>query len=399
MQISVNRVPNGYNTITGAQMAARYDKTTQYQEQIKVENLADVKELGKLGMFVTNDALYGMRQHIQRVAFDHAISLEQGLANDAALPAPYSMTNAGIPIQFLQTILPGLVATIYPARKIDEIVGVTNIGRWEDEVIAQGTVDYGGGARPYMDHTNSPLVNVNLGFNAATVMRFELAMEVLRLEDARAAAVGISMANEKRRAVTIGLDIIRNAIGFRGFNDGAGGTYGLFNAPGQPAYIPVPPGAGTGSPTQWSGKTPTEQSLDIQMAIRKLRLQTGDNIDLKRESITLAVATDAVDFLSTPNEYGYSTLQWLGETYPNIRIVSAPELNGANGGQNVAYLFIDAEPLDSTDNGRTFAHINPARMVLMGVEPEIKGYGEGYTNATAGVMVKRQLFIVRLTGI
>lgn len=397
MRTSVNKVPNGFNTVTGAQMVARYNQTAKYKDAIKVNNLADIRELSKLGIYVTKDALYGMKSFNDRLAFDAEIDREYGLANDAALPTPFSTTNAGIPIQYLQTIIPGWVGTIYPARKIDEVLGVTNIGRWEDEIVAQGTVDYAGIGKPYMDHPNTPLANVNVGFNEATVQRFELGLEILRLEDARTSAIGMNLADHKRRAVTIGLDTIRNMIGFRGYNDGASGTYGMLNAPDQPAYITVPNGAAGTS--QFATKTTLEIIHDYQMTVRQLRLQTGDNIDFRNAQLTFAIASDSVDFLSTPTELGYSFTEWLSQNYPNVRIVSVPELTGANGGQNVAYLFIDADPLDSSDDGRTFLHINPARMVLMGVEPEIKGYGEGYTNATAGVLAKRPTFIVRLSGV
>ncbi len=39
------------------------------------------------------------------------------------------------PIQFLQAWLPGFVFFVTQARKIDDLVGITTQGRWEDEEI------------------------------------------------------------------------------------------------------------------------------------------------------------------------------------------------------------------------------------------------------------------------
>ena len=91
--------------------------------------------------------------------------------------------------------------------------------------------------------------------------------------------------------------------------------------------------------------------------------------------------------------------EWLRDTYPAVRVVSAPELNGANGGENVFYLYADNVTDSSTDDGRTFVQIVPTRFMSLGVEQQAKAYVEDYTNATAGVMVKRPYAVVRRSGI
>ncbi len=79
--------------------------------------------------------------------------------------------------------------------------------------------------------------------------------------------------------------------------------------------------------------------------------------------------------------------------------MSAPQLNAANGGANVFYLFADAVSDLSSDDGTTFAQLVPAKFQVLGVQQMTKGYEEDYSNASAGVMVKRPWACVRYSGI
>jgi hypothetical protein len=142
-----------------------------------------------------------------------------------------------------------------------------------------------------------------------------------------------------------------------------------------------------------------EIQKDIRSAIASLRNQSSDTIDPETVDITLAVATASVDFLSTTSDFGISVRQWLKEAYPRVRVVSAPQFNAANGGANVFYLFADRVMDDSTDDGRTFLQVVPAKFMVLGVSQLTKAYEEDYSNATAGVMCKRPYAVVRRSGI
>jgi hypothetical protein len=99
------------------------------------------------------------------------------------------------------------------------------------------------------------------------------------------------------------------------------------------------------------------------------------------------------------SDFGISVRQWISETYPRMRIVSAPELSGANGAANVFYLYAERVEDGSSDGGRTFEQIVPAKMQSLGVEQRAKSYVEDYTNALAGIMLKRPFAVVRYSGI
>ena len=175
-------------------------------------------------------------------------------------------------------------------------------------------------------------------------------------------------------------------------------TYGLLNDPALPAYVPVPNGAG-GNP-EWSTKTFNEMTADIITWMAALRTQSGDTIDPNTASLVMGLATSSVDQMATVNDLGgTSVMSWLKQTYSNVRVVSVPEFDGANGGDNVAYLYAETTESDSTDDGRTFTQVVPARFQSLGVEQSIKHYTEDYTNAMAGILLKRPFAVYRASGI
>ena len=314
-----------------------------------------------------------------------------------ALQPTVTTASVGTPLQFLQEWLPGFVYVTTAARNIDLFIGMDVVGSWEDEQVVQGIVELTNRARPYGDVQNVPEASWNTNFNYRTVVRFEQGMQVDRLEEARSARMRIDSSKEKRESCALSLEIERNLIGFFGYNNGANQTYGFLNDPSLPAYVNVPNGV-SGSPL-WSTKTYAEIQKDILTSISALRNQSQDVIDPFRVKLTLAVATAAVDRLSTTTDFGYSVMQWLKETYPLVRVVSAPELNAANGGANVFYLYADSIQDRSTDNGKTFMQNVPAKFYVLGVQQLAKGYIEDYSNATAGTLVKRPWAVVRYSGI
>lgn len=318
-------------------------------------------------------------------------------AMDANVLTPTVMPgNLGVPVQFLQNWLPGLVRTITQARKIDMLVGISTAGNWEDEEVVQGVLEPTGLAVLYGDYTNVPLSSFNMSYERRGVVRFEQGIRVGALEEARMGRVNVNAATEKRGSAALSLDILRNRVGFYGYNGGANRVFGFLNDPGLPAYVTV--AAGTGG-TTWATKTFLEITADIRTAMGALQSQSGDTIDPTDTALVLAVATIASQFLAVTSDFGNSVKSWLAETYPKLRIVTAPELNGANGGANVFYLYPETVQDGSTDGGKVFDQIVPTRFQTLGVEQQAKAYIEDYTNATAGVMVKRPWAIVRRSGI
>ncbi len=334
-----------------------------------------------------------------RGAFDRMYQAYcDGFAMDS-LQATITPATLPTPLQFLQTWLVGFVGIMTAARKIDDLIGMTTIGAWSDEQIVQQIMELTGSPVPYSDIGVIPLTDWNPQFVQRNVVRFEQGMRVGILEQARASGIKVDSAAQKRASCGIQLEVQRNAIGFYGYNSGNNLTYGFLTDPNLPAYITVATGSVSTSKL-WALKTFLEIQADILTGLQALRTNSQDNIDPSRAPITLAAPTNSVDYLRKTNDFGLSVAQWLKEAYPNVRVESAPQLNLANGGANVFYLFADAvDDGLSTDDRRTFLQAVPSKFQLLGVAQQAKGYEEDYANASAGVLVKRPFAIYRATGI
>lgn len=305
---------------------------------------------------------------------------------------PLSTPSLATPLQFLQNWLPGVVEYITAARKIDEILGRATVGSWEDVQVVQQIIENTGAATPYTDIGNVPLANWNTNFATRTVVRFELGFRVGNLEEAQAARMRVDSAGQKRKSAAMQLEVQRNAVGFYGYNSGNGLTYGFLNDPNLPAYVNNP------GPV-WSSATFAQIQTDLLTVLQGLRTNSQGTIVPNKDALTLVIATSCVDYLATTTDFGMSVWAWLKEFYPNVRVVDAPQLNAANGGANVLYLFADQVNDSGTDDQKTFIQVVPATFNLLGIQKMVKGSEEDYSNATAGVMCKRPYGVYRMSGI
>ena len=117
------------------------------------------------------------------------------------------------------------------------------------------------------------------------------------------------------------------------------------------------------------------------------------------DETTLAISTEDVDYLTTVSDFGISVTDWLKQAYPKCRIISAPELNNANGGADVFYLYAETVMDSGSDDNRTWIQVVPNKFQTLGVDQRAKSYAEAYSNATAGLMLKRPYAVVRRSGI
>lgn len=319
---------------------------------------------------------------------------------DAAFTAPITTASIPTPIQFLQTWLPGFVKILTSARKIDDLIGIKTVGSWEDAEIVQGIVEPAMTPTEYTDMANLPLSSWNTNFERRSVVRGLLGMSVGLLEEGRAAAMRLSSSEEKRQGSAIGLEIMRNAIGFYGWNNGNNRTFGFLNDPNLLPFITSSVVGG------WSAGTFAQITGDIRAAVIQLRTQSQDQIDPEKVELTLALPTSHVDYLSVTTDFGVSVRDWITDTYPKMRIASAPELNSVANtnpvNEAVFYLYAEeiASDVDgSSDGGDVFAQLVQTKFMTLGVEKKVTSYIEGYSNATAGSLCKRPWAVVRVMGI
>ncbi|HAW1738189.1 TPA: DUF2184 domain-containing protein [Escherichia coli] len=353
---------------------------------IAMDSADNVRSLAKVGIHISD---FAAQSYAQAYGMDAAVSIPGLTVNASQGNSPY--------MQFLQSWLPGQVQVITAARKADELMGVVTAGAWEDEEVIQEILELVGVAQPYTDYGNIPLSSWNLTYEKRGVIRFEEGIQVGELEGLRSGRIGVNSSETKRNAASLALEISRNRVAFYGYNGATSyPIYGYLNDPNLPAYITVPAGA---AGTTWDKKTYAEIVRDLLTGLSALRTKSKEVIDPTSTPIILSVASDKVDYLSTPNDLGETPYDWLKENYSNVTVKSAVELNDANGGADVFYLYAESVGDSGTDGGGVIDQIVPSRFRALGVDTSCKLVTEDFTNATSGALVKRPFAVYRASGI
>jgi hypothetical protein len=345
--------------------------------------------LGNIGVHLTPEYQDGVRKAMGA----------QDVMDSFSIGQP-TMTAPGImaPVQFLQAILPGIVKVATAARKIDDLIGMSTVASWEDEEVLQLILEPTGKARPYSDSGMVPLASWNVNLEKRTITRFELGFSVASLEMKRSQRITVDSATAKRGSVTEALEILRNRIGFFGYNDGTNRTFGFLNDPNLPAYETLP--AGSSGSTQWTRKSFEEITADIRLLASMLRTNTKERVDPEKDRIVMAIATSAKDALNTMNQPTTITVkEWLRQNYPTWSIESAPELDNANGGASVVYVYPERVNDGSTDDGLVFDQLVVTKLIALGAETRMKAHVEDFSNATAGTLCKRPMAVIRASGV
>lgn len=330
------------------------------------------------------------------IGMDNAarIDIERVLGGTAMDAAPVLQTTASIPgpIQFYQYWVPKAVEIITAARAIDDLIGRDIEGSFEDEEIVTRIIEKTGKAEPYTDTTNIPFSSYNPNYERRNVVRFESGLKTGYLEDMRASKSMINDHDLKSQAVAESIAITLNEVGFYGYAAGTNKTYGFLNEPSLPAYTTVAAGA---SGTTWATKTFEQITGDIKTAVAELQNKLGGLFKPNKEAFTIAIALECEQYLYTMNAYSSkSVMEWIKDTYPNVKVEAVLELNGANGGSNVMYVYAD-----SVNGNKVFKQSVQDALRLIGIEKHAKGTIEDYACATAGTILQYPIAVVRYSGI
>lgn len=353
---------------------------------VAMDSADNVQSLAKVGIHISD---FAAQSYAQAYGMDAAVGIPGLTVNASQGNSPY--------MQFLQSWLPGQVQVITGARKADELMGVVTAGAWEDEEVIQEILELVGVAQPYTDYGNIPLSSWNLTYEKRGVIRFEEGIQVGELEGLRSGRIGVNASDVKRQAASLALEISRNRVAFYGYNGSTSyPIYGYLNDPNLPAYITVAAGAGGNT---WDKKNYDEIVKDLLTGMSALRTKSKEVIDPTATPIILSVASEKVDYLSVPNSLGETPYDWLKNNYPNVTVKSAVELNDANGGADVFYLYAETVGDSGTDGGGVIDQIVPSRFRALGVDTSCKMVTEDFTNATSGALVKRPFAVYRASGI
>jgi hypothetical protein len=359
--------------------------------------------LTDIGLDITTTALNTMSEH-HNISVQHAMDmiLAVGQGMDTAGQPNITPGSVVTPIQFLQEFLPGAVEIITQVRKADEFIGMSNIGSWFQETIVQAVLERQGKAASYTDQGNTNLGTWNQIFETRGIQRHEMGLQVGRLEQARASEIRVDSAGQKRSAVMIELEIIRNQIAFFGFNQPASAsltnpTFGILNDPGLGAYKTVPAYSGGQG---FENGTFQEIKNTIMEGVAFLQTQSKGRVMPESQPITMGIALSSYVYLAQVTDFGVSVIDWMAKSLANVRVVAIPEFDLAvSGTDNVMYMQADSVMDSGTDDQNVWLQAVQSKLFTLGVQQKTKGFEEAYLNATAGAMCKRPYAVVRFSGV
>ena len=305
------------------------------------------------------------------------------VAEDAA-PAPQTTPSVATPVQFAQFWLTNPIKVLTRARSLDKVVGRTIVGTWETEQIVATIMERVGQPALYGDFTKAPLANWNVNFETRDNVRFEMGVQVGKLEEARASQMRLNSQALKREAMAEAFDILLNNVGWFGYNGGGKKVYGLLNDTNNTA---------TDSSTvkTWVGQSFDTIVTEI-LAVVKDRVEAlAGNYDPEVDSATLVLPVTQYTYLATVNSLGVSVRDWLTKSFPKIRVVACAELSEASTTNKPMALFF----VDKLVGDGVVQQMVTSTMRLVGAQPMAKGNYEVYSCSTAGTLLRYPLAFKR----
>ena len=311
--------------------------------------------------------------------------------------APYIGGSVSGRQDLFRSFLPGVIRDMTQMRQIDNVLGMTMIGNFLTKEVVQATEQRTGNAIGYSELASAPRVSYATDYETRNTVRFMIEAEFGGDSDRMAEAAGQDPRATKMSAVTTALEIARNEVSVYGYFGGLNKTYGFLNDPNLPAYITLPNGAN--ATPEWSTKTFLERQKDVVEAITSLELSTGNNFSASMMNFTFVIPSSVNGYLNELNDFGTMSLRkFIQETYPRCTIVPMSDLDSANGGANVFYMFVDNLLGDSSDTGAVMSQLVVSKIESVGTMITYDTQSEKFRNSSAGTIVHRPYAIYRATG-
>ena len=241
--------------------------------------------------------------------------------------------NTAVPAYMSVYANPRVIEILTAKRNYKAIAPEVKNGDWSTAFTQFRALELTGTVTPYQDYDANGQANVNTNFPTRQQYRFQTTLRVGDLEQDVNAAARIDLFAEKQRSAATLLEISFNKYAFYGVS--GMNIYGLLNDPNLNADLT--PTTGTAGNT-WTLKTADEIMSDFAKMYGKLYERSNGWIDGNTRT-KLVIAPAALEELNKVNAFGASVKKMLADTYPNMEILSAPEM--VTGSGNLAMILAD----------------------------------------------------------
>lgn len=248
--------------------------------------------------------------------------------------------NTTVPAYMNMYANPRVIEVLTAKRNYRAIAPEVKNGDWTTAFTQFRALEFTGETTQYQDYDANGQANVNTNFPTRKQYRFQTTLRVGDLEQDMNADAKIDLFAEKQKSAALLLEIAFNKYAFYGVS--GVGIYGLLNDPNLNAD--ETPTTGVGGNT-WALKTADEIMADFAKMFSKLYERSNGWID-DSTATKLVIAPSCLAELNKVNAFGVSVKKMLADTYPNMTIVSAPEMATGNG--NLAMILaeeIEGQPV------------------------------------------------------
>ena len=251
----------------------------------------------------------------------------KGVVADALDP------NTAVPAYMSAYANPRVIEVLTAKRNYRAIAPEVKNGDWSTAFTQFRALELTGTVTPYQDYDANGQANVNVNYPTRQQYRFQTTLRVGDLEQDMSANARIDLFAEKQRSAAVLLEIEFNKAAFYGI---AGlNIYGLLNDPNLNADLTPTTGAAGNT---WTLKTADEIMADFAKMYGKLYERSNGWIDGNTKT-KLVVPPSSLAELNKVNAFGASVKKMLADTYPNMEILTAPEMVTGNG--NLAMILAD----------------------------------------------------------
>lgn len=300
------------------------------------------------------------------------------IAQDAALA---TVPNLGVPIELTAYMDPEVIPILTAARNAREIFKDKKIGDWTTPYFRFPVEEITGSTQPYSDDANGVTTDVNYNWPAREQYVFQTTQRYGDREQAVSSKAKIDLASRKQQAAARIIEIDANKFRLLGVDGKA--IYGLLNDPNLPAATTV---------SSWTNAAPDVIYKSILTNLfAPLATRSGSLID-NSSNLILAVSPAMNTALGTTSTYGKTTMDMLNGYFPNLKVVSLPELSSLTAGDTIYMIATDVLGADTAVY--PFGLLYEAGRVV----PRMSSFEQKFKASTYGCMVYYPFAISSIIG-
>lgn len=340
-----------------------------------------------------------MNQFLQRLERSHGIVfpydmefLPEHVAHDFQLavdaqPGLITTSNTGIPAFMSMYIDPKLIEVLTTPNRAAEILGEVQKGTWITRTMTFPMVESTGETSSYDDWAENGMSNASVQFPQRQSYHYQTVVEWGEKQLAEAGLAKIDWSARLRISSAMALNKFQNLTYFYGVTGLQ--NYGLLNDPSLTAAVTPTTKAVGGGP--WASATANEVFADFQKLFAQLVTQSNGLIQTDAR-LVLALPPAAMVYLTNTNTFGIGVMDLIKKSFPNLRIVSAPQYTNAS--VNTCQLI--AEDIEGQETGYcAFTEKMRAHPIIQAVS----SYKQKQSQGSWGAVIFLPLAIASMTGI